>query len=290
MEIEYAYIGKPAQFHYAKSKADISKYHQTLIDEYDKFETQTHAKYKDALIEYQTRRTAYDEKKCLVCGSKLRLVQYSEGFWGCPNYNKDGDKHTTFQLKTPPHYHNVQISKNWITDIIKACGLRDKLKAKQVFEFYQSIGFEDLFEKFEGRETGQYINSLIETKQRSKEQEWYAALYLENIYHKVLPQQTIVYKEAGGKQKFCIPDFICSSEFEVLVADAKLDFTNETQLDLYIELVSFMMRKVKDERPVNGAFLMYHHSEYAKPKYPVYILKPWELDGWQNNPYINKSK
>lgn len=286
MNLEYAYIGKPPQFNYAKSNTDISQYHQALIEAYDKYENEVHVKYKKGVSEYGQRKEAFDKKKCIVCGGKLKLVQ--DMFWGCVNYG-DGIKHTTFSIEPNLQYYNVGIHKDWVTEIIRSCGLKDKVKAKQAFEFYLSIGFEDLFKKFDGRETGQYINGLIGANKRSKEQEWYCALYLESIYTTVLAQKTVIYKEVGEKQKFCIPDFICSSEFEVIIVDAKLDWCNERQLDLYVELIKFMMHKAKDERPVNGAFMMYDTAITQRNcKYPIWELKPWELEGWQNNPHIPK--
>jgi ssDNA-binding Zn-finger/Zn-ribbon topoisomerase 1 len=285
MEIEYAYLSKPQIQYKAPINRDISKYHEALVIGYDEFENKINREAKERAESYKEKKRIWDAKLC-VCGKKLRLVEYSYGeFWGCPDY-QNGKTHITLPTQFYGHYIGQLVSRDWVTDIIKELGLKGKVKAKEAFEYYQSIGFEDLRVKHGRGSTEELINSLVKTNKRSKEQEWYSALYLETIYPTVICQQTIVYKLKGQEQKFCIPDFICGSDFEVMIADAKLDYVDIEQLDLYTSLVKFMMDKKKDERPVNGMFLMYEYSNFQpKSKYPVVILKPWELEGWEQNPY-----
>lgn len=287
MEIEYAYLSKSRpNFNRTPSKIDILQYEQILIDGYDKFENDIKVQAKKEFEIHSKKLEAFNKKKCLICGASLKLIEYYDPFWGCPNY-RDGRKHTTFSKNPYFNYAGERVGKDWVTDIIKECGLKGKVKAKQAFELFQSLGFEDLRAKYyEGADTNATINSLVATNKNSKEQEWYCNLFLKTIYPTVIEQQLIIYKIKGDKQRMCIPDFICGSEFEVLIADAKLDHIKEEQMDLYTSLISFIMKQKKDDRPVNGMFILYDGNiNHFKTKYQIHHLKPWELDGWDKNPY-----
>lgn len=274
--VEYAYIAQPAQFNYKKTgDRDISAYHQTLVNGYDEFEQELNRQSHQLRQQYAIENRSFHDKTCMVCDAKLRFIS-SHGFWGCPNYS-DGRKHTTFQDKYEPHLRHVRVSRDWVTEIIRAAGIQDKVKAKEAMLYFTSIGLPDLREQYGLSNTMGLIDNFVKAKERSLKQERQAEAFLSSIYPTVLSQQTIKYKLYNQPETFCIPDFICSSEFEVMIVDAKLDVINNEQMDLYTSLIKFMMDKKGDDRPVNGGFILYDYTTHItyqpNTKYQIFKIK-----------------
>lgn len=243
-----------------------------LINEYTLFDIELKEKAQLCIDSYSKKTTSFNTKTC-PCGGKLRYIS-SHDFWGCENYKDESKKHFSFSGHTPNIYSDYfNVSSNWVTDIINKVGLDGKINAKRVFEYFIENGLEDLRLKYKKLPTEKQINSLIETKERSKIQEQKALEYLKTKYEKVVPQQCILFKLTGSKEEFCIPDFICSDKNKVTIVDAKLDYTNDSKMTKYILLVRHILRKNKDDRIVTGAHIMYsYEQQYNQTAYPVIIL------------------
>ncbi len=274
MDIEFAKFSETPKFvnTHGQSADIIAEHSDALISAYYYYEQQKLEKRKDLTDAVEIQKQTFQSKRCFYCGEKLKYIS-SYDFWGCSNY-KDPGQHSTFSKKDPVfNYYHVNIPAHWIPEIIDELQLKGKLTAKPLYEFYIGMGLEDLRTKYGYRSSLNVINSLTKTKRASVEQELKALKHLQSIFTKVVYQQCISYKIKGEKEKFCIPDFICGSDEEVYVIDAKLDACNDTKMLLYISLVSFITSSKKDKRPVNGGHIMYaEHSYQPKSEYKIFYL------------------
>lgn len=74
--------------------------------------------------------------------------------------------------------------------------------------------------------------------------------YLQDNFDKVVQHQCIVYKEWNCKEAFCIPDFICGNDEEVVIIDAKIIPATESKMNQYKQLLEFIMWNKGDYRTV----------------------------------------
>lgn len=191
----------------------------------------------------------------------MRYIKYYN-FWGCPNY-QDGKRHSTINPKS----EYKKVSKDWLTNIISYAGLKGKIKAMNLLNYYTSIGLEDLRVLFEkGGTTEGSINTLPKTNKRSKQQESKCREYLESLYPKVLYQQWIEYKlKSSLKSEKCCPDFICSTDVDVMVCDAKLDpkESDANKMNEYGKLVQWILDQHNDQRLLSISII--HDTEKKIP-------------------------
>lgn len=82
-----------------------------------------------------------------------------------------------------------------------------------------------------------------------------AEMHLRDNFDKVIRHQCILYKEEGKKESFCIPDFICSNNKDVIIVDAKIIPATEKKLNQYKELISFILIQRNDTRNVSATHL-----------------------------------
>ena len=274
LHIEYAKLTKTPEFAPkidTESQRLIQIHAEQILQEYDILTFDLISKEKKYFGEYQERLDCWNEKVCAFCGGKLHFIPVYDGFWGCENYKTIKGNHTTFSGKEPVISWRMDMPSDILLYILKQLGLQKKIKHKPLYDFIMSTGREDLRLKYGFTSMQNTFNGRQVGKQRSLHQEKKAHEYLITKYNIVIPQQCITYKLFGEKERFCIPDFICSNANEVLIADAKLSFIDEAQLTRYIDLISFIMDKKGDKRYVKGAFIVYR-SEFAPvndSKYPL---------------------
>jgi hypothetical protein len=244
----------------------------SLVDLYYAFKTNIIKDFDNRRVAYRKRKECFDNKTCETCGSKLRRVP-GYGFYGCPNY-QDGQKHSTFNSEFAPYEVKVSVDKNWLTEILLQAGLHGSAKAKELLVFYQDREMKDLRTEFGFEPTDKMINTLVEAKARSAKQEKAATEFLSNRFEKVAAQQCIFYQLEGAQEKFCIPDFICSNSQSVWVIDAKLDYTNDTKMDLYTALIRFIMAGRGDKREIRSAHVMYQSEniKYVRSRYELLLM------------------
>jgi ssDNA-binding Zn-finger/Zn-ribbon topoisomerase 1 len=273
--IEYAHLSTTPPFvkRSNQSESFLEDNKDAILHAYDKLQKSLYEESVLVAQEFNERKKAFEDKKCLVCGGKLRYIK-SFQFWGCENYS-DTEKHTTFQGEKPVYYNNhVRINVNWLTDIIRECGIEKYVITKDLYNWLIILNErEDLLLKYTGTPSTKRINGYVGTKIRSDKMELQALEYLKMMYPKVLYQQCITYKLKDKKEMFCIPDFIVSNSKAVLVVDAKLDYTNDKKMDLYVELVKRIMADKSDTRSINGCHVMYNVSLWDKERTNYGIIK-----------------
>lgn len=260
--IEYARFTRRPSFG-PKVKGDDNKY----LQENKELLKRLYQGYRASLIEEhnsivqanEARRDAYKKKKC-YCGGELKLIDGQFGvFWGCSNWRLPTE-HARFHGVNPViNDKRVEVKTTWINDIINQAGLKGKVTVKELFQLFTRSGLEDLRMFFGRTSSENSFNQLIIAKNNSAEQEGLAKSKLASLFPKLVCQQCITYKIIGGKESFCIPDFIAGNDDYVLVADAKLHpmYIDDTKMDLYTSLVSFIMINKDDNRPVVGAHILY---------------------------------
>lgn len=277
MELQYVKLTETPSF-VRKRKREISDNEkEVLLKAYSDYQNKLLESSKEKIGNYQQKLNLWNSKTC-YCGGKLRYITGFD-FWGCENYKDKSSSHITFQGKNATVYPiSFLVSVNWVTEILQSAGLRGEITPKDCYKFFIQSGLEDLRIKYGFRSTEENMMTFIKAKSRSQEQEDLALSYLQTVYDKVLYQQCITFKEVGKKESFCIPDFIVSSEFEVKIVDAKLDYANDKKMDKYVELISFLMRQKEDLRPVSGAHIMYEKSvsEYFKSKHELITIPDCE--------------
>jgi hypothetical protein len=222
--------------------------------------------------DYNLDCEAYGTKICRYCKGKLRYIS-AYGFWGCVNYADKSTKHSTFNDEFTLRSPYVNLPSHWLSDIIKDCNLKGDVTAKELLKFYEYHGLEDLREYFgKGGSTYNTIGGYAKAKIRSIRQEQEAYEHLKGIYPKVVSQQCIRYKIKGSDEKFCIPDFICSNEVCVWVVDAKLGYTDDPKMDLYVSLIRYIMNSKNDTRRIAGGFIMDTRDYKPQTKHHIFHL------------------
>lgn len=251
MEIQYAYLSKTPVFYKneIKSLEFIELNKQRLIGAYQFLLN----KLEKEEIEYQK---IYD-KKCLclknkicLCGSKLKWID-GYAFWGCISYKDKTNEHITFIDENQKIWKDkIRISSNWVALLIKDLGLKGKIQAKFLADWFKKEGYIDLAEKC--GYTPYNYDGYITTNEKSKEQEKEWKSILNEIFDKVIYQQCIKYKLVGEDEKFCIPDFICSLDgVGVFVIDCKLnEYLDDEKSELYLELIKKILLDKGDVREV----------------------------------------
>jgi hypothetical protein len=222
----------------------------------------------EARAAHLRRVKAFNTKTCF-CGGIL-IFREDYGFWGCNIYRTPGEHFTAHGRNPQFSCHQPVPSVNWLTDILIECGLKGKVTTKQLFQFFLDEGLPDLRVVYGTTKSDNMINGLQKANERSKIQEAEVLKMLKEKYPRVAYQQCITYQLDGATESFCIPDFICGSDDKVMVVDAKLDYPNDEQMDLYVQLVRFILKQSGDRRPVFGSYAMY--DRYAKSKYPIMII------------------
>lgn len=279
MDIEYAFFAPTPSYVYKQRNKEslIPNYKDKLLEGYADYHERAlmNAVSEDEI--YRKKKRAFDTKTC-YCGNNLRYIE-SYGFWGCSAYKNKLVDHITFSGREPYiSSYSVHIPATWLPEIIAREGLKGKVFAKELYEFYLSEGLEDLRIKYGKNTSENTFNGYIKAKGRSIEQEDLAEGYLQTVYKRVAVQQCIHYKLKDGKVSFCIPDFIVGDQEQVTVIDAKLDYTNDPKMDKYIELVEFILRGRKDHRSVTGAYIMYDVNEdvthFFTTKFPIIRIPP----------------
>lgn len=273
MEIEYAFLSQKPYFNYDNSVClqYIEKHDLELEKAYLNLANRLRIQYQQEDEKHKQRIALFASKKC-YCGSNLRFVP-AYGFWGCSNYTDKSQEHFTYNPQYGIRKPYLDLKVHWLSDIIDECNLKGKVTAKELLKWYESLGFVDLRAKYKHGSTYQSIGGYEVAKARSIEQELQALDHLSDIYPKVLYQQCITYKLKNDKERVCIPDFICSRINEVWVIDAKLGYVDDEQMDLYVNLVRHIMSEKKDNRELQGGFIMDLTQSKPPTRYQLFHLK-----------------
>lgn len=251
MNIEYAFLCKTPIFFKKKNKSLdlielnkdlILKKYKELLDDLNKKEIKFESEYNENV-------KFFESKKC-KCGSNLNFIKDFD-FWGCSDYkNKEAD-HISFSGIEPKIFKDkISISGHWVALLIKDLGLKGKIQANILSNWFKNQGLEDLSEKCGYKPYGFF--GYVETNKKSKEQEHKYLSIFNDFFNKVSYQQCIRYKLIGEEEKFCIPDFICGTDKIVFVIDCKLNSNSfdDDKSKLYLELVRFIINNLENKRDV----------------------------------------
>lgn len=246
-----------------KVNAEILKNEKRLIQEYEKFESDIIKKYENDLKEFKLKYSLWKTKKC-KCGKKIIYIS-SYNFWGCTDYKSIEKEHITFredevqQKLFESYFKNIKVrlNKDWCTTILVNLNLKNKIQAKELFLFYQSLGLDDLREKYGYKNTLLTLSTYEFANKKSKKEERIVKGFLENHFN-ILYQPYIEYKFKNSSKKICIPDLIISDEDIVLIIEIKTHnmYIDEEQLALYHQLISYLQTTKKDNRNLASIFVV----------------------------------
>lgn len=270
----------------SESKKTIAEKH--FYDNQDLF-VQTYYEYEEVQInEYQKQKNkinqlyeCWQKKICFGCNSKLRLIESDYGkFWGCTNFRDKSKEHNTFALNYEEIYNyrkrelKVRINAHWATDILKITNSGKKIKASQLLELYDEIGMDDLRVKYGYKKTIESISGYVTAKRNSFKEEVEITENLSKYFPKHNVQLGIKYKLKSDIEKVAVVDFILSDSKDVYVIEIKRSVYDikQEQLQLYFDLISFIMNDAKDERNCRALFIVYNKETYSFSNNEKYIL------------------
>jgi len=246
------------------------KYEQVQIDEYKKQKTELSKLYEN-----------WQKKTCFGCNSKLRLIDSDFGkFWGCPNYRDKSKEHKNFRLDYEEIHASrekgvkVRINAHWATDIIRSTNSTKKMKASQLLKLYEEIGFDDLRVKYGYKKTMKSISGYVTAKKNSFKEEVEITERLSKYFPKSNTQLGIKYKLKNDIEKVAIIDFVLSDNKDVYIIEIKrsvYDIKAE-QLELYYELMDYIMNRVENKRNCKALFIVYNKQTYSFSNDEKYIL------------------
>jgi ssDNA-binding Zn-finger/Zn-ribbon topoisomerase 1 len=232
---------------------------------YQEYENRSLKKYEERLKEIQKTAEAWQNKTCLVCGSKLRKVNSTYGsFWGCPNFN-DGRKHTTFSmtyhesLSIREAYARVVIRANWSVDLIMDLNLPSYVKASDMLIFLERIGLEDLRYKYGYKKSMETIGGYVLSKKASRKEAVEIESFLKTIFPKLASQVGIRYKLQGEEERVRVIDLIASDNNAVYIIEIKRESLQikEDQLHQYLALLRFIKNQKNDTRKYRAVPVVY---------------------------------
>ncbi|MGE0079310.1 MAG: hypothetical protein AB7S48_15730 [Bacteroidales bacterium] len=242
----------------------------------------------DALKQQQlvTReKLAWQNKKCLYCSSPLKLIHNDFGnFWGCSNY-KANEMHSKFNDNSQEverifeykfEKSKVRINAHWLTDLKYQLDMPKYIRPINILNTLKSNGFDDLRLKYGYKPTIETISSYPIAKKISREEETEIKQFLSKYYKNIVFQQGIKYKLINEKEKKCFVDIIVSDDSTVNIIEIKRDIVSirPKQLNLYFELVKYIMNNKKDKRFIQSLFIVSNPIYYSSEFYeiPKHIL------------------
>lgn len=228
------------------SEQTINIHYKNLLNAFYMKEQEYLSVNKSAIELKKIFQKAQDSDTC-ICGAKLQWIK-GHNFWGCVDYKKDVE-HKNFKGKEVWVWQKP-VLKHYITDIIKEQGLKDKVTAKNLLNFYLKEGRVDLLEKYELGSSWNQIDRYINVKRTADDFERRTETYLKSIFNTVQPQFKVVYKYEGEKERHCILDFLCSDNAGVFIYECKTSKYDkkESQKKLYIEVIQKIIDTLKIDK------------------------------------------
>lgn len=225
----------------------INANYKTLLNAYDLKEEQYLSINANSIKQKKIYQLAKDADVC-ICGSKLRWND-AYRFWGCVDYKNDRVDHKNFKGKDVFVWEQP-VLKHYITDIIRELGLKGKVNAKQLLEFYIKEGRVDLLEKYNLGSSWNQIDRYQNIKRIADDFEKRTESHLKTIFSIVQPQFKVIYKYEGEKEKHCILDFLCSDNNGVFIYECKTSNwdKNDSQKQLYMDVIQKIIDTLKIDK------------------------------------------
>jgi hypothetical protein len=124
--------------------------------------------------------------------------------------------------------------------------------------FYASEGLEDLREKYGYKNSMESISGFVSANLNSKKEEIEIKDFLKQFFNKTSYQVYVKFKRKEESEKVRIIDLIVSDEETVYLIEIKRHnfYINEEQLELYYELVDYLMKTRNDIRELKSLFIV----------------------------------
>lgn len=247
-----------------------------IFNQYDILCKSVFDNYIAQIKNYDDKLDAWEKKICLGCKSKLRFIE-DYNFWGCPNYLNKSIIHSNFNKNHTFHFEKSNIkhrvNTHWATDIKKALNIPQNITATNIIDFLEFYGYEDLRTKFNYKPTKESIAGFVNGNLISKkeEKEIFEKLLYFN-FDKIQKQYYLKYKKTEDKERIAILDLLISNDEKIYIIEIKRSIYDikEEQLQLYHNLISFILNDKKDKRKLISFFCISNKSEYDsiyfKPK------------------------
>lgn len=259
----------------------LSSMESKLITQYEKVDQTIIDNYKKEVKEYCDKINAWETKTCQGCKSKLNKIDVGFGtFWGCPNYKNNAVTHSKFPSNQEEYFAykknslKPRINKDWATDIKKELHLPSYITATNIIDFLEYNGCEDLRAKYNYKSTKESISGFVIANKDSKIEEKEVFDKLEKKNFKSLHKQYYIkYKKTNEVEKIAILDILLSHENKVYIIEIKRFsmYINDEQLELYYNLISYMLMSKNDVREIIPLFCISNKDEfdfkYSQPKY-----------------------
>lgn len=223
----------------------LLQHKERLIDEYSIASSNIEKKYYLEMIDHEAKLLAKKNNKC-ICGGEVVVKNGQFGqFKSCKNYfdkSKDHWVGKVYDLYEPKH----RVDTNYLTNIIRKIGLRGKLTAKKLLEFYESNDMKCLREVYGYGNSRNHIDTLTDTRKKASEFEGKMTSELSKKYPVCIPQLGITYRLKGDtKIKRCFLDILCSNDKEVIIYECKTHkmYEDDEQKNLYLSLINFIENK-----------------------------------------------
>ena len=252
-----------------------------IIDRHSQFEEERRQEYYQQKRDLIKLMGAWREKKCVTCNARLRLVNGPTGsFWGCANY-RSGPGHSNFstdydeRLSDKFKHTYVRVKSTWTTDIMRSLNMPSFVRATDLLQFFIQNDLEDLRAKYGYKPSSESISGYIIAKKKSTKEEKEIIEFLKKHFPTVIYQVGFRYKLAGQPEKVVILDAIVSDDKSVTIVEIKTEAMQieESQLELYHSLISFLLNKENDCRELNAVFIVYNRDQFGGAN-------------WVTSPYI----
>lgn len=234
---------------------------QKFIDAYHRVDNLFYESVNQKREKYKEDVEKWEKKICLLCGSKMHWIDINEGFWSCKNY-KDTKlgRHTTYSKshKVNPPYTGNSDAKRFLTIIIRELGFKGVVNNTDLYNFYQENELKCLYLKYMDGDMNNLLEARTIANRKSKEFEKKCTDELKLKFPKAIPQQGFWYETDTGKRGYCFSDIICSNDKEVIIYECKTNNYDkkESQKDLYIEIMEFLLKQNKDTRTLRFEYLI----------------------------------
>lgn len=232
-------------------KEEVIKMHESeLINQYNIILSNIDKDYYLQDVLYNRKIKAMDTDTC-ICGGNVVVKTGCYGdFLSCESYNNQSIPHWIYkgyEINSPQR----RIHKDYLTGIIKKVGLKGKLNAKKLLEFYESKGLVCLREYCGYGNARKHIDTLTGTKKKTNSFEVRMLEDLQLKYPVCIPQLGIKYREKGSyKMRHCFIDILCSNDKEVVIYECKTHsmYKDNEQKDKYLSLIKFIENKGRKVR------------------------------------------
>lgn len=222
-------------------KYDIIKNYHLLDETYNKIITKNKAK-------REMLEKALINGNCTCGASVFYVEEYSRYF--CEEYDNDYAYH--FNFIGFEKYSDTIINEKcylnttrWVTELKHKSSLPKSVKISDLYKFIMSLGLPCLSEKNGGESVLTKLNDYMDAIKKGVHFEKDVKEILEKKYDTVYYHQGIKYQYESRRPRFAIPDFIVSTDDEIIIFECKVNesLKDDMQRHKYLTVVKFLMEE-----------------------------------------------